>query len=70
MKKYLFIVLFVGFCFGQKLFIGLDLSRNIYNSEAFKDLYSQSFYNGYQIGFEQTYKNFHFGISTNLRGTI
>jgi hypothetical protein len=69
MKKYsLFIFLMLSVGFSQKLFIGLDLSRNIYNNQDFKDLYSQSFYSGYQIGFEQTYKNFHFGISTNLRG--
>ena len=68
MKKYLFIVLLVGVCFGQKLYVGLDLSKNIYNDKDYSDLYTQSFFNGYQLGFEHSYKNFHFGIGTNLKG--
>ena len=68
MKNYLFIVLLVGVCSGQKLYVGLDLSKNIYNDKDYSDLYTQSFFNGYQLGFEHSYKNFNFGIGTNLKG--
>tara|TARA_B100000965_G_scaffold279754_1_gene237603 strand:+ start:449 stop:1012 length:564 start_codon:yes stop_codon:yes gene_type:complete len=70
MKKYLFIVLLVGFCFGQKLYFGLDLSKNIYNNKDYSDLYTQSYFSGYQLGFEQSYKNFHFGLGANHKGNI
>ena len=67
MKNYLFIILLVGVGFGQKLYVGLDLSKNIYNDKEYSDLLTQSFFNGYQLGFEHSYKNFHFGIGTILK---